>query len=440
MNPLEQIIQFLKSTDELKTASTLLSTFAKYSSNVDQHDIIARLYHDIKDYQNSIIYTEKTLALAASPQQLYVARANLAKLYNHINNPDKALQYINANLTVNPTDYEAMMEKVFALYLQGNTDQSKQLTEQLLNDPNTPEIVLNRSKYNYGSYLLEDDQFQKGLKYFIGTGHDIGIWTTPEFPGTKWEGDIQPNKNIAILAEGGIGDEIINIRFIKHIQNLGMNPLFVTNRLELVELFNRNNLPTVKSKYDVPEDSEWCYAMYLPILLNIKPEDLWNGPYLIPSQEYTTKWKDIFNQHNIDTTKAVAIRWQGNQYYEQNLHRSISLKTLDEKLDLHRTDIQFVSVQKDDYTGIEQYPVFNAAPFLETLEDLLACLSLMKYTITSCTSVAHVAAAAGLPMTVLPPIATYYVWLGTTKWYSDNCTILRQRKLKDFSHLNQIKL
>jgi tetratricopeptide (TPR) repeat protein len=145
MNPLEQIIQFLKSTDELKTASTLLSTFAKYSSNVDQHDIIARLYHDIKDYQNSIIYTEKTLALAASPQQLYVARANLAKLYNHINNPDKALQYINANLTVNPTDYEAMMEKVFALYLQGNTDKSKQLTEQLLNDHNTPEIVLNRS-------------------------------------------------------------------------------------------------------------------------------------------------------------------------------------------------------------------------------------------------------------------------------------------------------
>jgi tetratricopeptide (TPR) repeat protein len=437
MDPLEHIIQFLQKVDEIETTKTLLNTLTKYSQSVEQTDQLARLLNDIKDYPNAIKQAEKTLVLCSDPQQLYAARANLAKLYNHINEPLKALRYIDANLYINPHDYEALMERVFSFYLYADFEQSKQLTLDLLNDPNTPSNIRERCKFNYGSYLLEEDKFQEGLKHFIETGHgELQIWKSVDFPGPTWLGDVVPNKNIAIIAEGGIGDEIINIRFMNHIKQLGMNPIFITNRQELVQFFNRNGFKTVSGMYSVPEDSEYCLAMFLPILLNITPDQLYTGPYLTPDAVYVEKWKQL-----LPSGEKVAIRWQGSKAYEQNLHRSLQLSELDKVLDFSRTDITFVSVQKDDYEGIENYPmIFDARPYLDTLEDLLACLSLMNDTVSSCTSVAHVCAAGGFPITVCPPIATYYVWLGTAKWYGENCRINRNMKWNDWSYLNNISL
>lgn len=440
MNPLEQIIEYLKSVDELKIASDLLKIFDKHSNTLEQYDTVARLFNDVKDYPNAINAAEKTLALSANPNQLYSARANLAKLYNHINNPQKALQYINANLSVNPQDYEALMEKVFSLYLKADFEKSKELTVQLLDDPNTPNNIRERCKFNYGSYLLEEDKFQEGLRGFIETGHgELQIWKSIEFPGTEWLGDIEPNKNIAIVAEGGIGDEIINIRFMRHIKELGMNPIFVTNRKELVTFFNRNGFHTVASMYDVPEDSEFCLAMFLPILLNIQPDQLYSGSYLTPDPVYVEKWKQYFNDNGL-TKRKVAIRWGGNQYYEQNLHRSLPLADLDKALDFNRDDINFISIQREDNEELVNYPTIHHV-HTETVEDLLAVLSLMDTTITSCTSVAHFAGATGLDVHVCPPIAAYYCWLGSNpQWYDKNCHVHRQMKWKDYSHLQDIQL
>jgi hypothetical protein len=191
----------------------------------------------------------------------------------------------------------------------------------------------------------------------------------------------------------------------------------------------------VGSVKDVPADSEFILSMYLPIALNLEPEDLWYGPYLTPDDSYVEKWK-----HILPTGDKVAVRWSGNPYYEQDLHRSVPLTLLSEYLNFDNPNINFISVQKDNYTGIEEYPVMNVADELSTLEDLIACLSLMNYTVTSCTSVAHVAAACGFPLTVLPPVATYYTWLGHSKWYGADCTILRQTNWNDWTHMSQIKL
>nr|QMP83625.1 MAG: hypothetical protein [Caudoviricetes sp.] len=436
MDPLEHIIQFLKQTDELETASILLKSFKKYSNSIEQYDQLGRLFHDVKDYQEAIDCAERTLALAANPNQMFAARSNLAKLYNHTNQPQKALNYINANLSVDENNYEALMEKVFSHYLSGDLVSSQKLTEHLLSIPELPKEVKDRCEFNYGSYLMDSGNFKQGMINFIDVGHQIGIWPKVNFPGTPWNGDIQSGKSIAILAEGGIGDEIINIRFTDKIKTLGMNPVFVTNREETFNLFTRNGFDVVRNKQDVPEDAEWILSMYLPIALNLDKDQLWETPYLVPDQSYVEKWKKILPEG-----KKVSIRWQGNPYYDQDLHRSIPIKDMHEALNFDRDDLTFVSVQKDNFEGIEEYPrVFDAAPYLETLEDLLACLSLMEYNISSCTSVAHIAAATGLPVAVFPPIATYYTWLGDAKWYGNNCKVHRQKTWKDWSHLKQLEL
>jgi ADP-heptose:LPS heptosyltransferase len=51
--------------------------------------------------------------------------------------------------------------------------------------------------------------------------------------------------------------------------------------------------------------------------------------------------------------------------------------------------------------------------------------------ITSCTSIAHFAAAMGKRTIVIVPISCYYTWCNPTKkspWYGDNLTVLYQEK------------
>lgn len=434
-DPLDAVIQFLKSTDQLDTASTLLQSFVPYSSTLEQFDHLGRLFLESKDYHNSLSCTLKTLSLATSPQQKYAIRSNLAKLYNHLNEPQKSIECSQDNLHINPNDYEAKMEILFSHYLASDFKKSRAILEELLYDPNTPENVRDRCEFNQGSYLLDDGDFKNGLLGFIDVGHRIGIWPKYDLPLKQWYGETIPNATIAIIAEGGIGDEVINVRFAKNIESLGMNPVFVTSRKNTRSLFAKNGFKVAESINELPQDALAIKAMYLPIALDLDKDQLWNGNYLTPDPEYVEKWKKILPEG-----KKVAFKWQGAKKYDQDLHRTLPLGVLDDVLDFNRTDITFISVQKEDFDGIENYPnVFRVEEHLETLDDLLACLSLVDYTISSCTSVAHIAAAAGFPLTVCPPVATYYTWLGDAKWYGDHCKVLRQRTWRDWSHLSELR-
>jgi tetratricopeptide (TPR) repeat protein len=434
-HPLGFVIEFLKNTDELKAGSELLKVFRRYSNNIDQFDQLGMYFNEMKDYHSALECAQRALELSTNEGQRYATRSNLAKLYNHTNDPEISMQYSKQNLAVNPRDYEAKMEMIFSHYLSGDFATSHQEIKNLLQDPMVPDDIRLRCEFNLGSYLIDEGEFKQGILNFIDVGHRIGIWKKYDLPLTQWYGEVIPGKTVAIIAEGGIGDEVINIRFMENIKKLGMYPVFVTGRKNTAELFRKNGFNTVSSIREVPSDALGIKSMYLPIALDLDKNELWNGPYLKPDPAYIEKWKKL-----LPSGRKIAIRWAGNMYYDQDLHRTVPLERYNEVLDFSRDDITFVSVQKDGYEGIENYPkVFDAAPHLEDLDDLLACLSLMDYTISSCTSVSHVCSAAGFPITVCPPIATYYTWLGDSKWYGDNCTILRQRKWRDWSHLEQLK-
>ena len=50
----------------------------------------------------------------------------------------------------------------------------------------------------------------------------------------------------------------------------------------------------------------------------------------------------------------------------------------------------------------------------------------MDMVVSSCTSVAHLAAGMGVRVDVLTPMVPYFVWCGLP-WYGDNVLELRQR-------------
>lgn len=437
MDPLEHIINFLKQADEQKVGISLLDVFRKHSTNVEQLDQLGKYYYELKDYKKSISCVSDAIAIASNPNHLYSLRANLAKLYNNNNEPEKSIIYSSSNLNVSQgQDYNAKIELVFSHYLLGDMQKSYALTKELIEDENTPEEIKQRSLFNLGTYQMDEGNFKEGIRNFIDVGHKIGIWKTPELK-NMWDGSHIENGTIAIFAEGGIGDEIINVRFMRKIEEMGMAAIWYSGRKEIAALFNRNGFKTVTNLSEIPEDAKWCYSFYLPILLDLDKDQLDIGTYLQPDIKYIEKWETILPEG-----EKIAIRWAGNPLYEQDLHRSIPLKELVNNLNCIEGK-KLISVQKDTHIDeLKDYPeIFDASPYLETLEDLIACLYWCETTISSCTSVAHISAASGNKTIVTPPIACYYVWLDSgNEWYGDNVKVYRQRKLKDWTFIRDICL
>ena len=229
-------------------------------------------------------------------------------------------------------------------------------------------------------------------------------------------------------SEAGIGDEFINVRFMNHLKRLNINPIWFTERKDLAKVFNNNHYKTITSLDELGvEDGEiyWCHSMDLPVLLNLKYEDLWNGPYI-----KATKKSNL----TLNNKLKIGIRWQGNPDYDNDLHRSVPLKDIWETI--KDIDASFYSLQRDDgveevYNFPEIYPLHEN--HLDTFEDTLSVINDLDIIITTCTSIAHAAAAMDKKTFVFSPMSSYYIWCYSknqpkSPWYGDNVKLLRQKR------------
>jgi len=69
-------------------------------------------------------------------------------------------------------------------------------------------------------------------------------------------------------------------------------------------------------------------------------------------------------------------------------------------------------------------------------EDTAACIENLDLVITSCTSVAHLAAAMGKPTWVIVPLLPYHIWAygdEHSPWYKTTTRVFRQTKFGDWT-------
>ena len=421
-SPLDAVCDMLSRFDKLSEAEALLDTFAEIfpKGNTEALDELARNYYRIKSYPKSIQALEQSIAVTRDNQTLFSIRANLAKMYNHINQPEKSLAMSKVNLMLDPTNFDAMMETQFSHYLMGEVDKSEQILRDMLDIPVLPEELRKRILFNLGTYDLYHGEFQKGLRGFITGGKAIGIWPDAVKGYRKWDGNVT-DEVLYIIEEGGIGDSIINVRFAKMAQEIGQTCVWVTLREDLMTVYNRNGITTIlMSEFKTYDDPLVAGAMDMPILLNVEPEQLWTGPYLAPSPEHVAKWKRV-----IGDGVMVGAKWSGNPLYEQDLHRSISAQIIKDIVTEADPGTELVCLQLE-HNRQEGLDLGFLDVAIESWEDTLAILSLLKYTITSCTSIAHAAGAIGAQVYVMVPRAAYYTWCWVEEeqpfsiWYGEN--------------------
>lgn len=441
-DPLSMVVEFLEKANEDRLAEKVIDVFAKYSENIEQLNMICKLYLDVRSNQKAIEYGEKVLSMCQEPQQMFSARANLSKLYNDINEPEKAYFYSKINNSIDPNNADTQLEMVFSLYLMNRKKEAEEILLKLKErESQLEEHQKNVVNFNLGTYALEQGRFQEGLKGFLLGAEKLQIWFSPrKLPGQFWDGGSYPGRTIVIFCEGGgIGDEMIMIRFYDDLKKLGMNPVYYTHRQDMCNLFNRCGFKSVMNLDDVPQDYLWTYFMQLPIWLNSTPESVKRtDKYLYPSQQAIDKFAFMKESKKL----KIGVRWQGNAKNERDLHRKIYLDDIMSMLlDVYKDkDVEFYTLQIGD--GVEEaakYPqLIDVTDKIQSYDDTLAMLENLDFVVTSCTSVLHASAIVGTKTLALIPLQAYFTWVTpspgrTCVWYGDNLQLFRQTESKKWA-------
>jgi hypothetical protein len=90
-----------------------------------------------------------------------------------------------------------------------------------------------------------------------------------------------------------------------------------------------------------------------------------------------------------------------------------------------------VSLQRDTDDVPDWMEKVDLSDWQATRKEISKC----KLVISSCTSIAHLSAAMGIPTWIVVPILPYYLWAlpGNTSPYYDSVTLFRQEKYGDWA-------
>lgn len=428
-NPLATA-EFFIHIKQFEKAKIVLDLLKPFATSIREFDQLGKLYAEIREFNDTLELAHKIYASVTDPVSRFDARVNIIRAYLNLNKPIDALTYVNINERERPDDHPNQMDKAMCYFLLDKKQEGEAILRNILTEPHTEDIDF-RVNFNLGTYDLRNGKFKEGLRHVLLDGRKLNIWHQFKFPKTQlWEGIPQPGKTIVLCAEGGIGDEIISVRFMKHFKDVGMKPIWYTDRKDIAEIFQRCGFETISNLKYIPPDWLWTYSMPTPSYLDLEETDLWYGPYLSPTRK-APKLPDTGK-------KKIGIKCMGNPKYDQDLHRTIPFEQL---LDSIPEDYEIYSFHIDEEFAHPR--VTQLKDKIETWDDTLDYLDQMDLVVSSCTSLIHAAGAIGKQSVVIIPILTYYTWAKPerhTKWYSDNLTIFRQTEYDNWNApLNELK-
>jgi hypothetical protein len=290
-----------------------------------------------------------------------------------------------------------------------------EISEDILR--NQPQDDL-RVLFNLGWHEMRHRNMKRAFEYF-NYGRFIDVFGLRPVPGKIWKNEPLENKTLLFRCEGGFGDQILNFRFAERFKELGARVL-VSCAPELKEMFSRHGYACIDNEIVVGAYYDyWVPAMSVPYIFEMEYDDLNGSPFMSPTNP--TK---LYAKPN---TLKVGIRWSGNPKFEDEQHRRFPPELMINLHDVPNTT--FYSIQRDE-NCIDGLPFSDLRDSLKSWEDTANIIAGCDIIITSCTSIAHLAGAMGIPTWIITPVMPYYTWAvpeETSKWY-DSVRLFRQVK------------
>jgi hypothetical protein len=243
--------------------------------------------------------------------------------------------------------------------------------------------------------------------------------TKPNVPTQPWDGK---SKGIVMLyLEGGLGDQIHQVRYAKPIADRGCK-VIVSCSGPLASLFTDvagvSAVIQHEASFGIYHDF-YVQGMSAVVPLGFELDDLSGAPYL-------TKPKAIRGHK-----KRIGLRWQGQMAFENEHQKKFPYDLMFDAV--KDADAEFISLQRDE--GAESCPSWVKQVPLDSWEDTRAAVASCDLVISSCTSVSHLSAAMGVETWVVIPVMPYFLYAleGETCPYYDTMKLMRQEVFGDWT-------
>lgn len=275
-----------------------------------------------------------------------------------------------------------------------------------------------RAAFNRGWHLIHEGQLIEGTKLLDRGRAENVFGNTPPTGAPLWDGKQQGT--VLLNLEGGLGDQIHGVRFARNIAARG-NKVVVAGSQQLIPMFiERAGIHAACTHVAAAEvyHDFWVPSMSAVVPLGMEWKDVRGNAYIRRSSRQKTD------------RMRIGMRWQGNPRFEEEQHRLFDANLMFDNV--YSGGVDFVSLQRDE--GAEKRPDWVEGVPLDNWKQTAAVISNLDLVITSCTSVAHLAGAMGVPTWVIVPIMPYYLWAlpgDKTPWYS-SVRLFRQTKFGDW--------
>jgi hypothetical protein len=278
----------------------------------------------------------------------------------------------------------------------------------------------NRAAFNRGWYKMWKGDLLEGEK-LLYRGRIEGVFgnPVPSSPMQIWDGKSQGV--VMLNLEGGLGDQIHGMRYVKYILERGCKVIVACSGTLAGIFRNVEGVTAVvqhEALFGVVHDF-WLPSMSAAMILGLEYKDI-NGEAYIPKPDVPKSSKF-----------RIGLRWQGNPQFEHEQYRLFPSELLFKAV--KGVNAEVISLQRDE--GSQHRPEWVKQVSLDHWEETAKAIASCDLVITSCTSVAHLAAAMGVSTWIVVPILPYYLWAppkNTTVWY-DSVSLFRQTSFGDWT-------
>ena len=227
-----------------------------------------------------------------------------------------------------------------------------------------------------------------------------------------WQGEDLAGRTLLVEAEQGLGDTIQFARFAPILRARGARVILAVapalRRLlaPLVETADRAAPPPHDLRVD---------QLSLPLLLRTTLETIPPSPYLAADRVAVSAWRA-----KLPPRPRVGVVWAGNPAHSNDRRRSLPAGALAALLrDRRLAHIAFISLQRG--AREDEYDLAAPLPPDADFADTASLVAALDHVVSIDSSVAHVAGAMGVPVSLLLPAAPDWRWLlgrDDSPWYA----------------------
>jgi|TARA_B100001079_G_scaffold158464_1_gene135854 tetratricopeptide (TPR) repeat protein len=396
---------FNKGTNELNNGNPLkaIEFFKKILFIKENNEIVlnnlAYAYFIIGDYINSEKSILKSIDIKKKNPYFYY---NLGNLYKRISRLDDAIKNYDMAISLNANNHDYYYNKGY--------------------------VLLKQKKYHLAWKFFEKRVFTK--KYENKLSNIIKNYLMLSV-------DFIKEKKIAIVAEQGLGDQILFSSMYKNLLDLKINLKFI-NDIRLVKIFERSfsNSESISNK-DYSRINELISRGYKFLLsgslgqyFRKNIDDFDGESFLIPNKDKIDKYRGILSKHKFK--KFVGIAWKSSNLKSGN--KSIRLNDLKPLFD--NKNIGFVSLQYGNNSELKTFNNNNNAiieieeiDLFQQIDDVISLVHCLDAVVTTPNVNVHFAGSVGKKCIVASPFDNelfLYSKLndGKCEWYKNQKTFI----------------